>query len=88
MSDERTDVEGYGAHVQEHAGDVDKRGKEEDALATEEDRKEEPGEPLSEGPMTRRLTRKRPARFGPPVTVPWRPEWRVGRGWGGVAAAR
>lgn len=38
MGDDRNDVEGDGAHVEKHAGDVDERGEEEDALSPEEHR--------------------------------------------------
>lgn len=50
MLDDGDDVELDGAHVEEHAGDVDERGEEEDALPPEEAREEEPGDPLGEGP--------------------------------------
>lgn len=38
MPDDGTDVEGDGAHVEEHTRDVYQRGEEEDSLAPEESR--------------------------------------------------
>ena len=38
MGDNRNDVEGDRAHVEQHAGDVDERGEEEDPLSPEEHR--------------------------------------------------
>lgn len=42
MPDDGTDVEGDGAHVEEHTRDVYQRGEEEDSLAPEESRQDDP----------------------------------------------
>lgn len=70
MLDVGDDLEFDGAHVQEHAGDVDERGEEEDALPPEEAREEEPSDPLGEGPAG--LGRGEPA-LGPAMAVARRP---------------
>lgn len=64
MVDNRNDVEGDRTHVEKHAGDVEERSEQEDALAADEYGEDVPGESLQEGP-TRRVE---PSGLGPAVT--------------------
>ena len=88
MLNDRTDVEGHGPHVEEHAGDVQKGREEEDALTTEEGGKEGSGEALGEGP--RRLAGGEPGSLGAAAVAETRrrPERRLRRRRAVVAAAR
>lgn len=93
MADDGDGIEGDGAHVEEHAGDVEERGEEENSLAAEEDGEEEPGEALRE-PPPRRLQRlpgglalnQTEPRRGPPRRRP-PSRRRMRRRWRGMPAA-
>ena len=84
--DDGDDVEGDGAHVEEHAGDVEERGEEEDALTPDQNREDVPSQALDEGGPSRRV--EATAGLRPPVAKPRRPQRRLRRRRGAVPAAR
>lgn len=50
MPNDGANVEGDGAHVQQHTRDVYQRREEEDSLAPEESRQDDPRDAMREGP--------------------------------------
>lgn len=67
------DVEGDRPHVEKHAGDVDEGGKEENAMASQENREEKASESLQESTRGKKLgddTALHAATLGTPIAEP------------------
>lgn len=61
MLNNRDDIKGHRSHVKQHAGDINKGSEQENALPTEKNGQEKPGEAMGQVGPTRWPDRSEPA---------------------------